>query len=73
MVAAVMAVAWAVVHMAVPPPLPSRAFVLVLVLVLGDSAIGGANGAPGHDEQALCGAEASVPEFSVVFRFRAYS
>ena len=48
MVAAVMAV----VHMAVPPPawppaLPSRTFVLVvvLVLVLGDSAIGDANGA----------------------------
>ena len=25
------------------------------------------------DEQARCGAEAPVPEFSVVFRFRAYS
>ena len=59
MVAAVMAV----VHMAVcmaacmavpppawPPALPSRTFVLVvvLVLVLGDSAIGDANGALGR-------------------------
>ena len=51
MAAAVMAVEWAVVHMAVPPPaLPSRTFVLVLVLVLvlGDSAIGDANGALGR-------------------------
>ena len=178
MVAAVMAVVHMAACMAVPPPawppaLPSRTFVLVvvLVLVLGDSAIGDANGALGRgrfwatapppsapfrfpnpscsrmaaacefacrihrrqtpgssvscmrgnsprkcfyhggsakpelrsasaaaarrcedgtgpqanfetarsfvagddDEQALCGAEASVPEFSVVFRFRAYS
>jgi len=52
MVAAVMAVVHMAACMAVPPPawppaLPSRTFVLVLVLVLvlGDSAIGDANGA----------------------------
>ena len=67
MVAAVMAVAWAVVHMAVPPPaLPSRTFVLVLVLVLvlGDSAIGDANGALGRGRFW-----ATAPPPSAPFRF----
>ena len=71
MVAAVMAVVHMAACMAVPPPawppaLPSRTFVLVvvLVLVLGDSAIGDANGALGRGRFW-----ATAPPPSAPFRF----
>ena len=71
MVAAVMAVVHMAACMAVPPPawppaLPSRTFVLVLVLVLvlGDSAIGDANGALGQGRFWVMAPPPSAP-----FRF----
>ena len=71
MVAAVMAVVHMAACMAVPPPawppaLPSRTFVLVVVvvLVLGDSAIGDANGALGRGRFW-----ATAPPPSAPFRF----
>ena len=71
MVAAVMAVVHMAACMAVPPPawppaLPSRTFVLVvvLVLVLGDSAIGDANGA--LDQGCL---QAAVYLYSSPFKY----